>query len=193
MRYFVIILALLLSSACAYQPKPEPKAASPVASHALYQQLVAELAISLNENGVLTKLDAPLIPTAFVWNDNYQLDSTPATFRYLGISLEEAVITELVKQDVHLREYRRKPSISVDDEGGYYLTRSKDEIANAIDAKYILVGTLSPVEHGTTVNAKVINYLNGDVITSANLHFPYRSQFSRQINMVEGYISRGEG
>lgn len=198
MRVFVIFLSINLLFACAAIPPVVTQPTNqftprPLQGPELYHHLVQQLAASLNENQVLTRLNAPLISTSFVWIHNYQQDSSAATFQYLGMSLEEAVSTALIKQQVKMKEYKVRPSISLDREGGYYLSRNKEAVSGKIEARYILVGTLSPLESGTTVNAKVINHQNGDVISSANVYFPYNSQYQRQVNMVNGSISREEG
>ena len=189
MRYIVIILAIGLLSSCANQTLPD-ESKQPVPAHAIYAQLVKELTQQLNANNQLRRLDSPIVTTAFVWVDTYHIDPNPSTFHNLGMSLEEALSTELMQQGVAFKEYKVRPSIAVHNEGGYYLTRSSSELKDTIDAKYILVGTLSPIESGATVNAKIINYNNGDIISSANIHFPYESQFKRSVHSVNGQIFR---
>lgn len=194
MRYFAIFLTFVLVG-CLNTGKEPPEPIpfdSTQQPYELYQNLIRQLAYSLNQGDKLSSLESPIVTTSFVWVSDYKLSQDPASFGHLGLSLEEALSTELVQQDVQIKEYKVRPSIYVDQEGGYFLSRDKEQMQDRIQARYILVGTLSPLQSGASVNAKVIDYQGGDVISSANVFFPYKSQYTRTVNMVNGAIVRGE-
>ena len=159
----------------------------------VYFELVEELADSLNQNGQLALLEEAIATTAFVRVGDYKLSDQPDTFGYLGLNLEESLTTALVKRGVDINAYKLRKAISVDGKGSYLLTKEKNHSREHANAHYVLVGTLSPIESGATLTAKVVDFRSGNILSAATVYFPYHSQFERKVNSIDGQLYRNEG
>lgn len=191
MKIFAIFLTIATLISCSSTEEQTPIVASEHSSApALFFPLVEQLAQTLNHDQLLTELDQPITSTTFVWIKDYQLKEQPDAFGYLGLSLEEAVISALKKQGVAVNDYRLKQAIELDGNGSFVLDKNQATARSQANAKYVLAGTIAPIEGGATVTAKVTAFASGDVLSSATVYFPFASQFNRKMTLIDGQLHR---
>ena len=194
MRFLAILLSTCGLLACANNP--------PIIKHVVIkekitpvttqQQLIATLADLLNEHDSLTDLDEQMISSSFVWVDSYSTQTNNSLANHLGLSLEEQLVTELIRQQVKISEYKTRQAISLQKTGGYYLTRDKNLTSDKVHARYVLSGTMANFQDFVQLNAKVIDFQNGNIVASAGIKLPHSAVFNSAVNAFNGTIYRQE-
>jgi len=105
----------------------------------------------------------PIILTSFINVDNFEQSSN------FGRLYSETLLTELSKRACKVIDFRGRGKISVSSDGEFFLTRKAKMLTPEIEDSYIVVGTYSLYDKGIIVNARAIDYVTGEVISSSNV------------------------
>ena len=201
--FLTALLSAILLPGCSTLSQPEHAIRTRPASSdadiwhakaaANFYPLVESLSQSLNHGGILNRLKQPIASSSFVAVDQYKLMQKPDALGYLGFNVEEAMISALTQQGVEFTEYRMRGAIQLDGKGSYILDKSPQHARAKVNARYLLTGVVVPIEGGANITAKVIDFSDGQIISSATAYFPYTSQFKRKLVMIDGMLYRDEG
>ncbi|MFZ9765058.1 MAG: FlgO family outer membrane protein [Burkholderiaceae bacterium] len=147
-------------------PAPVPVRAAPVLSEAeVFQQAVAELAGQLNQN-MGRRAGQVFILTSFSDLNRLQESS------HLGQLLSENLIHELQVRGWDLVELRLANAVSVNSAGEFGLSREHRRLKEQFQASGIITGTYSLAGRYVMVNARVMNYETGAVVSTAQVRLP---------------------
>ena len=147
-------------------PAPAPVRAAPVLSEAeVFQQAVAELAGQLNQN-MGRRAGQVFILTSFSDLNRLQESS------HLGQLLSENLIHELQVRGWDLVELRLANAVSVNSAGEFGLSREHRRLKEQFQASGIITGTYSLAGRYVMVNARVMNYETGAVVSTAQVRLP---------------------
>lgn len=87
-----------------------------------------------------------------------------------GRVLSESLINELSFKNLNLLDFRAKRTISINNEGEFFLSRDAKFLRKSMNSKYILVGTYSKnIDKGLLINARIINSKTGVVVSTASI------------------------
>ncbi|MER2492036.1 FlgO family outer membrane protein [Catenovulum sediminis] len=208
-RYILTICCLIASvwiSGCAYKASHSymvPEAPSHSAKHyyqpemsqlsvkAYTYMLADELLLSVNASQVYGNVAV----TRFVAQDN-RTDSiaSGAPLKHLGGQLEEGFIYELQKRGFKVIDYKLTGHINVTGQGDLIWSRDTKELAEKVDVKYVLAGTMTPHQKGAIVNIRLMNMLNKQVVATAQGFMPENLFWAEQaISLQDGVlIHKGE-
>ncbi len=130
------------------------------------ESTIASLAAQMLHN---KKLDTnkPVLITSFV-----RLDEFKKTTEF-GRIVSESLINELSNKGFEITEFRGQMSVSVNDEGEYFISRKPHELKNKIPNTYVVVGTYSRQTGKIMLNARVIDNITGKIITSARATYAH--------------------
>ena len=178
MKKLALVFSSLYLAGCAavaQQPAPAPAAAAPapapvrpapVLSEAeVFQQAVADLAAQLNQN-MGRRAGQVFILTSFSDLNRLQESS------HLGQLLSENLIHELQVRGWDLVELRLANAVSVNSAGEFGLSREHRRLKEQFQASGIITGTYSLAGRYVMVNARVMNYETGAVVSTAQVRLP---------------------
>ncbi|MEY4083971.1 MAG: hypothetical protein RL483_1340 [Pseudomonadota bacterium] len=131
----------------------------------VFQQAVAELATQLNQN-MGRRAGQVFILTSFSDLNRIQESS------HLGQLLSENLIHELQVRGWDLVELRLANAVSVNSAGEFGLSREHRRLKEQFQASGIITGTYSLAGRYVMVNARVMNYETGAVVSSAQVRLP---------------------
>lgn len=149
------------------------------------ERLVDELS-SLDKYEITAK---NTIVSTFVWNKSFTAQSEYSALSSLGINLAEQTKHRLVQHDANIVEGYSTKSLSISDEGIYFLSRDLDELYTNLDVDYVITGVMSKQKTGIIVNAYVVDFSSKLIVGSAQQLFSY-SIFSdeNQATIKDGKI-----
>ena len=131
---------------------------------------IVELGNQLLANQIAVKQKKKIAITSFV--DLNQLNKTTTFGRVLG----ESMINELHVRGFKVSDFRGQDAIAVNSTGEFHLTRDIAKLRPQIANSYILVGTYSLFDYDSiAINARLINFDTGDVISSARIVYTYEN------------------
>lgn len=129
---------------------------------------VVELGNQLLTNKIIIKQRKKIAVTSFV--DLNQLNKTTTFGRVMG----ESMINELHVRGFRVTDFRGQDAISINTSGEFHITRDIAKLRPKIADSYILVGTYSLFDYDSiAINARLINFDTGDVISSARIVYNY--------------------
>lgn len=109
----------------------------------------------------------------------------------LGNQLQESLMTSLSQRGYQVIEYRRSKDIIIHNNYDQMLTRELDKLNSNEEFSYFLTGTIKYQENGATVNLRVIDLLNNDVISATTKLIPLDVFWdNRQVNSINGFLYR---
>lgn len=174
----LVFSSLYLAGCAAVAQQPAPVAApaaapasvpvrpAPVLSEAeVFQQAVADLASQLNQN-MGRRAGQVFILTSFSDLNRLQESS------HLGQLLSENLIHELQVRGWDLVELRLANAVSVNSAGEFGLSREHRRLKEQFQASGIITGTYSLAGRYVMVNARVMNYETGAVVSTAQVRLP---------------------
>jgi TolB-like protein len=154
------------AAAPAPAPVSVPVRPAPVLSEAeVFQQAVADLASQLNQN-MGRRAGQVFILTSFSDLNRLQESS------HLGQLLSENLIHELQVRGWDLVELRLANAVSVNSAGEFGLSREHRRLKEQFQASGIITGTYSLAGRYVMVNARVMNYETGAVVSTAQVRLP---------------------
>lgn len=121
---------------------------------------IASLSTQMMKNKKMNTTKAVLI-TSFVRLDNLKKTSE------FGRVVSESLINELSNRGFNIVEFRGQVSVSINDQGEYFITRDISKLKDAIVSTYVVVGTYSRQYGKVMLNARVIDNATGQIISSS--------------------------
>jgi len=131
-----------------------------VTSQGTLEATIASLSTQMMKNNKMKTNKAVLI-TSFV-----RLDDLKKTSEF-GRVLSESLINELSNRGFNIVEFRGQVSVSINEQGEYYITRDISKLKNTIASTYVVVGTYSRQYGRVMLNARVIDNASGQIISSS--------------------------
>lgn len=131
-----------------------------VMSQETLEATIASLSTQMMKNKKMQTTKAVLI-TSFVRLDNLKKTSE------FGRVLSESLINELSNRGFNVVEFRGQVSVSVNEEGEYFITRDISRLKDTIASTYVVVGTYSRQYGKIMLNARVIDNATGQIISSS--------------------------
>jgi len=124
------------------------------------ESTIASLATQLMRN---VKMDTtkPVLITSFVRLDQFKETSE------FGRVISESLINELSNKNFNIVEFRGQMSVSINEQGEYFISRKPHELKNQVPSTYVVVGTYSRQVGKIILNARVIDNVTGKIISSA--------------------------
>lgn len=145
----------------------EPMLAPSFHTHVMLSDYTERLASDLVRNLGNKKLESPIVITAFA---NY--DATLQTTNSLGRILSENLIKDMQVFDIPVIDLHLMYGFMVNDEGEFVFSRNPDDYYHEGDLTYVLSGVLIENERGVIVNARIMNFENQRVLSSASVLIP---------------------
>lgn len=130
------------------------------------EDTITSLAIQLLQNKKINT-DKSFIITSFV-----RLDNLKKTTEF-GRILSESMLNELSIRGFNVSEFRGQMSLSVNENGEYFISRDPAKLKNTVQNTYVLVGTYSRQYKRIMINARVIDNISGKVISSARTSYEH--------------------
>ena len=131
-----------------------------VMSQETLEATIASLSTQMMKNKKMQTSKAVLI-TSFVRLDNLKKTSE------FGRVLSESLINELSNRGFNVVEFRGQVSVSVNEQGEYFITRDISRLKDTIASTYVVVGTYSRQYGKIMLNARVIDNATGQIISSS--------------------------
>ncbi|GEM_PF-642126 len=131
-----------------------------VTTQATLEATIASLSTQMMKNNKMKTNKAVLI-TSFVRLDNLKKTSE------FGRVLSESLINELSNRGFNIVEFRGQVSVSINEQGEYFITRDISKLKNTIASTYVVVGTYSRQYGKVMLNARVIDNSSGQIISSS--------------------------
>ena len=123
---------------------------------------ITGIADQLKSSSKLPKKDkATIAVTTFVNLDKFD-KTTP-----FGRALGESMYSELFVRGFNVSDFRGQGSISISEDGEFYITRDIEKLENEISNTYVLVGTYTKVEDNTLINVRIMDNTTGNIVASA--------------------------
>lgn len=111
----------------------------------------------------------------------------------LGQQLEQGLMTEAVRYGLVTQDFKASNAIIMTDSYDRALSRDLNHLSELQTIDYYITGTITPQQNGATVNARVINVRNKDVIAAATSFFPADLFWdTEQVVMRNGQLYRTE-
>jgi TolB-like protein len=140
------------------------EAEATITSQSTLEGTISSLAMQMMQNKKINTNKA-FIVTSFVRLDNLKKTTE------VGRILSESMLNELSIRGFNITEFRGQLSVSVNNNGEYFITRDPTKLKNAIQNTYVVVGTYSRQYKRIMVNARVIDNMTGQVISSARASY----------------------
>jgi TolB-like protein len=156
-----------------------------------FQEVVNQLANQLNRN-MGRRTGQKFIVTSFTALDRISEGSD------LGQMLSESLINQLQIRGWDLVELRLTDTVSVNKAGEFGLSREHRRLKEQFQANGIITGTFSVAGQNILLNARVMNYESGAVVSSAQVRLPMTGMveeltYSKKNQMSLINISGGMG
>lgn len=136
-------------------------------THVMVSDYTERLANDLVRNLRDKELDEPLVITAFA-----KYDASLQTTNSLGRILSEHLVQDMQQLDMPVIDLHLMYGFMVNEEGEFVFSRDPDEFYHEGELKYVLSGVLIENERGVIVNARIMNFDNQRVLSSASVIIP---------------------
>lgn len=133
---------------------------SNVVNQMTLENTISSLSTQMMQNKKI-KTHRPVLITSFV-----RLDNLKKTTEF-GRVVSESLINDLSIKGFNIIEFRGQLAVSINAEGEYFITRNVDKLRDKIPNTYVVVGTYSRQYGKIMLNARVIDNLTGQIISSA--------------------------
>lgn len=130
------------------------------------ESTIASLATQMMQNKKM-HTTKPVLITAFVRLDNLKKTSE------FGRVLSESLINELSNRGFNVIEFRGQVGVSINEQGEYFITRDANKLKNTVENTYIVVGTYSRQYKQVMLNARVIDNVTGQIISSSRATYAH--------------------
>ncbi len=137
-----------------------------VMSQESLEATIASLSTQMMKNKKMQTHKAVLI-TSFV-----RLDDLKKTSEF-GRVISESLINELSNRGFNVVEFRGQVSVSVNEQGEYFITRDISKLKDTIASTYVVVGTYSRQFGKIMLNARVIDNETGQIISSSRATYDH--------------------
>lgn len=130
------------------------------------ESTIASLATQMMQNKKM-HTTKPVLITTFVRLDNLKKTSE------FGRVLSESMINELSNRGFNIIEFRGQVGVSINELGEYFITRDSSKLKNSIENTYVVVGTYSRQYKNIMLNARVIDNITGQIISTSRATFAH--------------------
>lgn len=130
------------------------------------ESTIASLATQMMQNKKM-HTTKPVLITAFVRLDNLKKTSE------FGRVLSESLINELSNRGFNVIEFRGQVGVSINEQGEYFITRDANKLKSNVENTYIVVGTYSRQYKQVMLNARVIDNVTGQIISSSRATYAH--------------------
>lgn len=130
------------------------------------ESTIASLATQMMQNKKM-HTTKPVLITAFVRLDNFKKTSE------FGRVLSESMINELSNRGFNVIEFRGQIGVSINEQGEYFITRDANKLKSTVENTYIVVGTYSRQYKQVMLNARVIDNVTGQIISSSRATYAH--------------------
>ncbi|MDD2639642.1 MAG: FlgO family outer membrane protein [Sulfurimonadaceae bacterium] len=130
------------------------------------ESTIASLATQMMQNKKM-HTTKPVLITTFVRLDNLKKTSE------FGRVLSESLINELSNRGFNVIEFRGQVGVSINEQGEYFITRDTNKLKDTIENTYVVVGTYSRQYKNIMLNARVIDNISGQIISTSRATFAH--------------------
>jgi TolB-like protein len=130
------------------------------------ESTISSLATQMMQNKKM-HTTKPVLITAFVRLDNLKKTSE------FGRVLSESLINELSNRGFNVIEFRGQVGVSINEQGEYFITRDANKLKSTVENTYIVVGTYSRQYKQVMLNARVIDNVTGQIISSSRATYAH--------------------
>lgn len=111
----------------------------------------------------------------------------------LSQQIQESLITQMTQLGYSMVEHRMSDSITVSEHHEDMLTRNLSNLRTRQNIDYVILGTITRQEHANMINARLVNVLNGQVISAAFTEVPINVMWTdEKIQMRNNKLYRAE-
>jgi TolB-like protein len=111
----------------------------------------------------------------------------------LSQQIQESLITQMTQLGYSIVEHRMSDSITVSEHHEDMLTRNLSNLRARQNIDYVILGTITRQEHANMINARLVNVLNGQVISAAFTEVPINVMWTdEKIQMRNNKLYRAE-
>lgn len=197
MRPFLLLFASLLLNACSQKHSVTlvPRADETRETKQVEQNTIHQHSIKLAK-GLLSAIkqldpDASIAVGSFLPADTLNLNNANQREQYIGLQLQESLITLYSQMGYKVVEYRARKKIAVQQQQDNMLSRQTKRLHTQHKIDYLLTGTLVPQQHGYVVNARLVNTHTHHVISAATDYVPNNVLFSAdKVHIEHGKLDR---
>lgn len=145
----------------------EPVATPSFHTHVMVSDYSERLAADLMKRLNVEDLESPIVITPFV-----EYDASLQNTNSLGRILSEHLVNEMNQLNVPVIDLHLMHGFMVNEEGEFVFSRNPDDFYHEGVLKYVLSGVLIENERGVIVNARIMNFENQQVLSSASVLIP---------------------
>lgn len=121
---------------------------------------IASLATQMMQNNKMHTNKSVLI-TSFVRLDNFKKTTE------FGRVISESLINEMSSRGFNIIEFRGQMAVSINEQGEYFITRNTSKMKEEVQNSFVVVGTYSRQYGKIMLNARVMDNVSGQIITTA--------------------------
>lgn len=111
----------------------------------------------------------------------------------LSQQIQESLITQLTQRGYSMVEHRLSNAINVSENHEDMLTRNLNDLRTRQNIDYVILGTITRQEHANIVNARLVNVLNGQIVSAAFTEVPINVMWTdEKIQMRNDQLYRSE-
>jgi TolB-like protein len=137
-------------------------------THKRIGNYTSKLAYDLLKNLRGTVLDTPIAVSSFV-----EFDSNSKNSSKLGMLISENLLGQLQNQHIPVVDIRLMDALQINNKGIFAFEPDMDGYFYSETVKYVLAGYLTQHNHGLIINARIIQFDNKQVISSATTLIPH--------------------
>ncbi|MFT5841146.1 MAG: TolB-like protein [Colwellia sp.] len=135
-------------------------------THKRIGNYTSKLAYDLLKNLRGTVLDTPIAVSSFVeFNSNNSSK--------LGMLISENLLGQLQNQHIPVVDIRLMDELQINNKGIFAFNRDMEGYFYSESVKYVLAGYLTQHNHGLIINARIIQFDNKQVVSSATTLIPH--------------------
>ena len=111
----------------------------------------------------------------------------------LSQQIQESLITQMAQLGYSIVEHRLSNSITVSEHHEDMLTRDLNNLRARQNIDYVIIGTITRQEHANMINARLVNVLNGQVISASFTEVPINVMWTdEKVQMRNDKLYRAE-
>lgn len=171
-----IVLASALLLGCANEPKVTVSKEARVfnkttVSERNLHSFAKQLAVSMFDTMPKLNADNRIAVGTFLPESDLH-NQTNAQLVSLGNQVQSSLQTLYTQVGANVIEFKASEYINIADNQDIMLSRTQNDLANKLAINYFLTGTISQVESGFIVNARLIDLIDKRVVSAATEMFP---------------------
>ncbi|GAC20091.1 FlgO family outer membrane protein [Paraglaciecola arctica] len=137
-------------------------------THKRISSYTSKLAHDLLKNLRGTMLDTPIAVSSFVSFDTESQDTSK-----LGALISENLLGQLQSQNIPVVDIHLMDALLLNKEGSFAFHSDMEGYFYSESVKYVLAGYLTQHKHGVVINARIMQFDNKQIVSSASTLIPY--------------------